>query len=263
MSFEAYRGLTVHTPYILRLTDPGSGGEAIYFGTDHLRDPAHPVLLEIEGLLRDFNMDEGVDLVLNEGGRPEPNLPRDEMVRRHGEAGLLVWLADQLDLAYDTFEPPRVVEAEALSAELGADRVALFYFLRDFESFKGGGFAESPEQYARVVLDNLHAARITWAPRTLAECRALIARELPDLTVWSAMPWSWIDPGQDGHGWLTTLSRASSRFRDEHIARRLLSSVGRGRRVFAVIGFTHLVMQEPLLSALLNVECLGGRIAPR
>ena len=86
------------------------------------------------------------------------------------------------------------------------------------------------------------------APATAGEFAASAARLAPPGSDWRRLSAEWFDPTPDPPpSWLNAFCRAESDFRDEIIMQKLARKVREGARVFAVIGGTHVVMQERAL----------------
>ena len=64
---------------------------------------------------------------------------------------------------------------------------------------------------------------------------------------WRQPKITWIEPNENGP--LNRISEASSELRDRHVVSVLLAALGKGEKVFAVVGASHVVMQEPALRA--------------
>jgi hypothetical protein len=90
-------------------------------------------------------------------------------------------------------------------------------------------------------------------PRTLAEVSEAFAQRLPHADGCRSTPLGWFDPMRPDT-FLNRISRADSDFRDGAIVARLSRAVADGQRVFAVIGGTHVVMQEDMLASLLGAS---------
>lgn len=258
MTFEEYAKYRVDAPYILSVAPRSGSGALLYYGARHAADPADPMMLDIERRFAKFTP----DLALNEGGDPEPAPLRADAVRIHGEAGLLVWLARRDGIARASLEPPRAAESAALVTELGAIRAKLFYFLRDFDTYNRSAIPESPERYAKILLDNLWRDGLRQAPTHVDECVALLRQAVPELPAWNQAPSAWFDPALDLHPWLNRAARLSSARRDAHMVELLGRALARGRRVFAVVGYTHVIMQERALAALGEVNRVRGALGP-
>jgi hypothetical protein len=90
-------------------------------------------------------------------------------------------------------------------------------------------------------------------PTTLAEFQASVRRLLPELRDWGKIPSEWFDPAADPPPtWINELSLATSDFRDQVIIDRIVAKVREGHRVFAVVGASHVVMQERILRSQLD-----------
>jgi hypothetical protein len=85
---------------------------------------------------------------------------------------------------------------------------------------------------------------LTGSPRNLDEFVSSCRKEFPDLKDWHDVPADWFDPTQGGH-YTNELANDTGMFRDQYIYKLLLQHVRQGERVFAVIGASHVVVQEP------------------
>jgi hypothetical protein len=65
---------------------------------------------------------------------------------------------------------------------------------------------------------------------------------------WRKATTRWFSP-VGSLGWTNDVAAAVSRLRDKHMVSLLTREVLAGERVFAVVGFSHVVMQEPALRA--------------
>jgi hypothetical protein len=65
------------------------------------------------------------------------------------------------------------------------------------------------------------------------------------------VPKKWLDP-VERDTFLNEISRASSDYRDGYVVSLLVQHVEEVQRVFAVMGGSHVVMQEPALRGLLR-----------
>jgi hypothetical protein len=89
------------------------------------------------------------------------------------------------------------------------------------------------------------------APRNLTEFERSCLWLSPRLKDWLETPADWFDPTKS-EAYTNQVSRLSSEFRDRHIVKLLTEAVKNGARVFAVVGFSHVVMQERALKAALS-----------
>jgi pheromone shutdown protein TraB len=68
---------------------------------------------------------------------------------------------------------------------------------------------------------------------------------------WRTADRSWSDPVAT-QAYTNQIARLSSEFRDLHMVKLLIDEVKQGKRVFAVVGGSHVVMQERALKAVSN-----------
>jgi hypothetical protein len=259
LSWDAYSAAPPRPPLRLVWRAP-TGGVLVYLGVSHTFAPDDP---QLELISADFTSLRP-HVVLNEGGDPPPLKARRATVERHGEAGLLAWLAQRHGVARRTLEPDVRAETATMTGRFASLDVKLFFLLRDGLSARRAGLPGGPDRVLAVLLDNLRRKRgLLGPPDSAAEVRAAMRARLPHAPPWHEVPDAWLDPAltparSGGPGWLHDISRASSRLRDRWMARFVAGVAAPGRRVLAVVGHTHVAVQRPLFEAL--VERRGGTL---
>jgi hypothetical protein len=176
------------------------------------------------------------------------------------------WLARRDGVSVETFEPSReqlvqavrgrfTVEQQKVSAVV---RQLLLQQQRTQENFR----AEDLEAEVIRVLTILGRTRgLDGPPTTLEEFRASVMRLLPQLRDWNKVPSEWFDPAADPPPTsINELSLVTSDFRDQVIIDRIVARVREGHRVFAVVGASHVVMQERVLrSRLADIRLVNSQ----
>ena len=235
-------------PYVVELRL--GRGALLYFGARHTNDPAHPQIARIEALWRRF----GPTLAFNEGGDPPVAKSIADAVSRFGEPGLVRFLAARDHVPVRSLEPDRADEVAFLLANHGPDSVALHYALRCVLQYRRGRHDEGIEGYMEFALRQLaETPGLEAAPRDLAGFERMCLQLLPGLRDWREVPESWFDPTRS-ETFTNDIARLSSGFRDRHMVRLLTEAATRGERVFAVVGGTHVVVQEAALRAASRTE---------
>jgi hypothetical protein len=74
---------------------------------------------------------------------------------------------------------------------------------------------------------------------------------LPELMAWQSIPRSWFDPTR-ADIFLNEISRRSSDYRNCNMLPLVVHAVREGKRVFVLVGGTHVVMQEEALRSALR-----------
>jgi hypothetical protein len=245
MTWEEYARQPRHAPFALKFH--AGTGELLYYGADHTFRPDDPQIAEIERLWNEFRP----TLAFSEGGIRPASLSVEDAVRRWGEPGLVRVLADRQGVQIRSIEPPQNEEIGAMLREWPPDRVKLYYFLRAMMGYGRGMQEQQATDFAMDQLKILNQTKgIEGPPRTIAEIEAALATFSPPLADWRAAPESWFNPMRS-EAFTNEFSRKLGRLRDEHMLKNLLESVRGGERVFAVVGLTHVIMQERALRAAL------------
>lgn len=242
MTADEYARLDHPLPYVLRLTS--GEGELLYVGTRHTFDPADPQIQTLTRLWKEFRP----TIAFHEGASLPVRHTIESAVAELGEPGLVRWLGERDAVPVRSLEPPAGEEIAHLARFYPLDRLKLFYVLRQVPQFER---SRSPEPLERRVQDRLWdltaVPLLAGPPHTLDDLAEMCAREFPELRSWREVPAAWFDPVPSDGVYTHAVSRRLNRFRDLHMMRVLLEAVGRGERVLAVVGGSHVVMQEPAL----------------
>jgi hypothetical protein len=243
MTFSEYRTTHHSTPYVIEV--PASQGRLLYYGSAHLFDPDDPQIKDIEARWATFHP----TFALNEGGTP-PALPtREDTVARYGEAALVRWLAQRDKVPVDTFEPSRRDLVERQASRFTYEQIKLATLLRTaaqdaarLPAFRAPSVDREVERVIGVIS---RTPGLEGPPNSILELEASVARLLPQLHDWRQVPLSWFDPAIDPPiAWTNRLAAHGSNIRDEFIMTAIVAKVREGHRVFAVVGSSHVVMQE-------------------
>lgn len=241
LTWQEYERRSVEWPYILRVTQ--GPGELLYYGARHTYSPDDPQIEEIERLWNAFRP----DIALNEGGNPPIESSRDGTVRMSGEPGLVRFLAARDDVPVTTLDPSRSEEVAHLRKRFSAEEVKLFFLLRGVAQHARRGTEAPLEKEVERILAIYNATPgLMGPPRTLDEVAAAYRQRFPGRGGYRDTPMSWFDPVRS-ETFLNRLSREGSDYRDRFMAGILTRHLEEGHRVFAVVGGTHVVMQEPAL----------------
>jgi hypothetical protein len=249
MSWEQYSSLHVDWPYVATF-DPAGSGELLYFGARHTYAPADPQLEMIESAWRTFRP----DIALTEGGHPPIEKSCGEAVRKYGEPGFVRCLAARDDVPTTSLDPTLAEEVAALRTRFPRERIKLFFVLRGVSQYvQRSGTDGVDAETTRVLGFYADTPGLSGAPHTVSQVQAAYEVAFPGHGRYSSVRPGWFDPVR-GDTFLNAISRASSDYRDTYVVRRLAAHLERGERVFAVMGGSHVVMQEPALRAMLKTR---------
>ena len=241
LSWSAYSQLDVRWPFVVRIERQG-GGALLYFGAAHSSDPSDTQFDQIERLWAEFR----AHISFNEGGNPPTENERSAAIRKYGEPGLIRYLAARDNVPVHSLDPSRPVEARVLIEQFGAQHAKLFYLLRGAAQY--GSFDTERTIEEEIVRWLGYYGRIPGLegpPRSIEELQAALDKVVPGSRPEATDP-SWFDPVQS-HNVLNDISRFLSEYRDRFMVDLLTREVLEGKKVFAVVGGSHVVMQEPAL----------------
>ncbi|HEY5884445.1 MAG TPA: hypothetical protein VIT88_07140 [Pyrinomonadaceae bacterium] len=247
-------------PYIIRMSV--GRGRLLYFGAKHVFGSNDPQLTQIEKLW----VRHKPEVAFFEGADPESTptaaKSRDEVT---GESGLVVFLAARDGVPVFTLEPAKGQEIALLLNTYTPEQVKVFYVLRQIPQFNSGTHTESIESYTGNILRWLSSKpELKGAPRTIAELKASTSRLFPKLADWRDVPQAWFDPvPTPAPTYLNDVSRRLSELRDRHMLTLVAEQVVQGKRVFAVVGASHVVMQERALRAAITARRASAAKAQR
>ena len=158
------------------------------------------------------------------------------------------------DIPVASLDPDRAEEVAYLRQSFPAMDVKLFFVLRavaQYADTRGRDGVDSELQRVLIIFDRVPG--LGGPPRSEVEVDAAFGERFPNQGSYHATPLTWFDPTR-AETFLNRISRASNEYRDRAIIAKLGRSVADGQRVFAVVGGTHVVMQEHALGALLGVR---------
>jgi hypothetical protein len=97
----------------------------------------------------------------------------------------------------------------------------------------------------------LHRQRLTGPPNSLQEVDALLAPLLPQLKDPRSIPHQWFDPSRSDT-FLNQIARGSTDFRNCYMAPLIVRADRSGKRVFVLVGGSHVLLQEPAIRSALH-----------
>jgi len=244
MSYADYPEAVHPVPYVLSHERAGSRGALLYYGSRHTYDPADPQVAEIQSLWESFRP----TLALNEGGSP-PAATSVAAAMKFGEAGLVRYLAQRDGVPVESLEPSVQVEfGRALKAGYSPTTVKVFWAMRFYVSYRRANPGASAEEFmARALNQNTGHPVLDGPPTDVTDFARAYADLFPDSPDWKSMPDEYLDPASSATV-LNLISCEVSIARDEHMVRLIADAVQRGERVFAVVGASHVVIQESKLA---------------
>jgi len=246
MTMQEY-AKTKHTfPYVVDV----SQGKAhiIYFGAQHSHDPKDKQFVFMRQLMQILKPDE----VLNEDITPEPHDTLAESIQYDGERGALAFWTKKDGIPLKSIDFDWRDEIRKLPVTIRGSTIKMFYFLRGLQedmNRPGRKMTKATDELATQELQMLDKEGVGWPPRDVHEVD-LVWKGLGIPGDWRQPKASWVSP--DGKTPLNTISALINRNRDQHMVDVLKEELHAGKKVFVVVGGTHVIMQQGAIPG--NVE---------
>jgi hypothetical protein len=222
-----------NVPYVLQINTPRGG--LLYFGVKHSHDPKDPQFSKMETLWRQFHP----EIAFNEGGTPPvEQSKRDEAIEKYGDPGSVRYLAMRDKIQIESNEPKPEDEVKELLKKFSAEKIKTFYILRQI-----------PEYYR---MPSPTTSLDKYLEDSFSFYGGFPGLNVPPNSI-SELAESLVDPAGTGTIF-NEISRASTDYRDQFMVGLILRTACE-KRVFAVVGWSHVVMQEPAIRELLKKKC--------
>lgn len=230
-------------PYWLKLQT--RSGALAYAGALHTNDAEAPQLKAIESEWKSFQP----TVALCEGRSRMSRLASRNTTGHLSESELVRILAYQNNVPLYTLEPPYRVEVSRLLESYDPRDVALYLTLRVYVGEASGVVASARDDLARGLLakrTDVDGLRGLFS--SLEDLDQYWKQQYPDAGDWRELSETETVPR------LRDIGDASRQIRGEHMVRSITELVRNGERVFAVVGASHVIRQEPTLTRLLTPD---------
>lgn len=241
LSWDDYQKKTLEGPYVLELK--GEEGGLLYCGILHSKNVSDQQMTDIENQWNRFSP----SVAFCEGGVWPLVQDKNSAIRLHGEQGLVRHLADRDGVPVRSLDAPLKHQAMVLTARYSPDQIKVYYVLLNALMQRRSGEKLRDLRFVDEALSL--AARIPYLkgmPRDREEFEKLVRHYFPELKDWTRIPSTYLHDPRQGR-FLAMIHETLSEFRDLNMLRTLVSEVRKGERVFAVVGRSHVVIQEPAL----------------
>jgi|GEM_PF-720962 len=232
-------------PYLLELEN-ASGGKLFYYGSYHTKNPDDKQIAEIQKRWKEFQ--PTVALCESRLGFYVGGLRGG--VGMFSEPGAVFALARRDCIPVYTLEPTWEHELQSVLEDFEKQDVATFYFLRRFTSERNSSDEDSINAMSEKLLKKrMSRPLLKGAFSDLKEFDAYWKKNYEkESGDWRTIPNEALWPNKDP-GLLHAMAFKTNSVRNKHMANVIIELVNRGERVFAVCGGSHVVTQEPVLSA--------------
>jgi hypothetical protein len=254
MSYEEYAKIEPKVPYAITIRSEDS--YLYYFGERHSYDPKNPQWEELKKFWDDFlKQTEGQSrIAFIEGGNPPTATNEEEAILKYGGGGLVAYLAKESDIPTFSPEPNETIERAELEKKFSREVIQYYYFARVVHQW--GLQNPKPDfwQYITRYLDG-DKRNSGWNDFdfSLDNMRAIHQKLFNNNSDEEDQKFMGdVSNPISQETEVNKVSRASSEIRDLHIIEMIKKYLIEGYSIFSVYGYSHVVMQEPLLREILN-----------
>ncbi len=244
MSWDDYIGQPRNAPYVLELVS--GRGRLIYYGAFHKVDPAHPQFTDIEQKWDKFQP----TLAYCEGNIWPLEETRTMAIRKYGEQGLLTYLAARDGIPIECIDPSLTDQAKFLRTHFPPHLIKIYYVLRQAAVNRMLKKDIHDLRYvSRLLRSFSRISRYDTFPANRIEFENMVSFLFPDLDDWQKIPFSYFHNPNAGR-FLANIHRKLNEYRDQIMIKKVVGALKKGNRVFAVVGRSHVVIQEAILRSI-------------
>ncbi len=247
MSWDEYAQGLFAKPYVVQIQS-SSTGALLYYGAEHSRDSKHSQFSEIERYWHKIKP----QIAFVEGRLPPAHQDSESAIRQNGESGFVRFLADRHGVPVASMDSSIEQQTKSLLRELSGTQAKTYFILREIVRQKRVHDSQALDLSALSVymkgLQDQPALRVP--PNNVAELATCFDRYFDDTLNYRDATQRWFDP-MGSVNWVNQASRKLADDRNIEMVRKIVSNIRDGKRVFAVVGRTHTIMQEPAIRALI------------
>lgn len=228
-------------PYILRLDVEDSS--LLYYGAFHKVDPEDPQFIDIEQRWADFRP----TYVYCEGLIWPVEKSRTEAILRYGEQGLITYLAARDGIPIRCIDPSLSDQILYLKNFFRPHYIKIYFILRQATINRFLKRDTNDLDYVNKFLSVIGSINgFESSPTTRLEFESMVSKCFAELDKWQNIPNSYFHSSESGK-FLADIHQKLNGYRDRIMIKKVRAALNVGNRVFAVVGQSHVVKQEPVL----------------
>jgi len=223
-------------------------GSLLYYGAEHLDDPAHAQFKAIKQRWDRFKP----TVAFFEG--PDRGIAANDTltIQKFGESGYVRFLAKQAGVKTVGLEPSPVALYAYLCSKYPQQQVDLYLLSKEATRLRTR--KELNKEQITVELNKIIAVSTKMlgkelAIQTIDQLAEVFKQQFGNTLAWWEAPSSWFDPRDtdENTSFTNKLATLSTEYRNIYMVGILAEYVNKGEKVFAVIGRNHVPLQEPAL----------------
>lgn len=244
MSWDDYVRQPRNNPYVLELES--QGGSLVYYGAFHKVDPAHPQFADIEHKWTEFRP----TLAYCEGMIWPLEASRVKAIVNYGEQGLVTFLAARDRIPIECIDPTLKEQMIYLKKHFSPQLIKVYYVLRQAAVNRMLKKDSRDLRFADYLFKSFDRIKGFHAfPNSVEELERMLGVVFPHLVPWQDIPYFYFHSPESGD-FLTRIHRKLNEYRDQVMLKKVIRALKEGNRIFAIVGRSHVVIQEAVLKSL-------------
>ena len=231
-----------YNPYVLEIKK--KRGELLYYGSYHNVDPEHPQFKDIEDRWNKFKP----EIVYSEGSLWPLERSKKKAIEKYGEQGLLRYLAHRDKVKIKCIEPKQRNEMLYLLKKYSSTKIKIYYILRQMIINREIFNKDTDLDYIRFMLKKMAKMKFfSISLKTVEEFTTMVKVLLPDLKNWENIDSKYFMNVLNKKNWLAKINVRINKYRNKYMVKRIIKKLKKGKRVFVVVGKSHVLEQEKIL----------------
>jgi hypothetical protein len=250
MTYEKYTKIKHKIPYFYKIK---FGSQLLYyFGESHSFDPKRKQWKQVKKFWNEFLEDtKGKKrIVFLEGGNPPADTTERKSIVKYGGGGLVAYLAKKAGIKTVSAEPNEKYERSQLEKVFPREVIQYYYFARVVHQW--GRYQDNRPDFEKYITRYLSGDKRESGWRGFDFSLPAMKKIHKDLfkTEFDENDFGFFGDVSNPISQKTKVnkvSRTSGDIRDMHIIDIIKKYLKDGFNIFSIYGYTHVVMQEPVL----------------
>ncbi len=240
-------------PYILKIIYKHKKSGLLYYGSYHNLNIAHPQFNDIEKRWNLFKP----DIAYSESIKWPLIKTKEDAIKKYGEQGLLRYLAHRDKVKIESIDPSREDEMRYLLKYYSVSKIKIYYILRqvviDKEIFRKKNIKN---KLIKSFLKNMSKMKsFNTYPGNIREFNMCIKKLLPEVKDWRKIDSSYFMNILRKDNILAKINITINKYRDKYMLNKIIKTLKKGKKIFAVVGKSHVISQEnDILSKIRNFK---------
>jgi len=231
-----------YKPYVLEIKKKRGG--LLYYGSFHNVDPEHPQFKDIEGKWNKFKP----EIVYSEGSLWPLERSKKKAIEKHGEQGLLRYLAHRDKVKIICIEPQKRNEILYLLKKFTSTKIKIYYILRQMIINREIFNKDTDLDYIRFMLKKMGKMNFfSISLKTVEDFSTMVKALLPDLKNWKNIDSKYFMNVLNKKNWLAKINVRINKYRNKYMVKKIIKQLKKGKKVFVVVGKSHVLEQEKIL----------------